>query len=462
MGLKKLPAIRAAFVGFGEVNTPRDIVERKCGEARKAVEARGIELVWTEPVSDDPAGKDVARAIRELSGKEFDFIILCLAGWIPSHAVVSIADEFAHKPMVLWGLTGWMRDGTLVTAAAQAGTTALRKAFEDLGYRHRFIYDRIGSPPRADEVAEFGKAERAGTASRAVSPLRGAKVGMMGFRDMNLYTTLYDGMSLKARLGVEVEFFEMLEMEQRAAKADGKAARAAVEKMKKEWVFEKPADEDFLMRGAKYWLALDAKVKERGYGAVSLIDVDGMKKLLGFPPAMIFMLLADETGVATIPENDVLGSVTQLVARHLTGQCAAYMEFYEFMEDRVLMGVPDFVPSEVVDGKVRVLPTKFGEQAAGLLNVSKVKTGRVTLCRLTSSGDRYSMHIVTGEAVAPRKWEEAGWEQPAPMPASLEVILDSPVEEFARKVMSQHYIVLYGDQRDILADFCGLTGVTVI
>jgi len=452
----KLPAIRAAFVGFGEVNTPRDIVERKCAEARKAVEARGIELAWTEPVSDDPEGKDVARAIKELSGKEFNFIILCLAGWIPSPAVITFASEFAHKPMVLWGLTGWMRDGVLVTAAAQAGTSALRKAFEDLGYRYKFIYDRIGSPPRADEVERFG------VAARAASLLRHSKMGMMGFRDMNLYTTLYDGMSLKARLGPEVEVFEMLEMEQRAARVDEKAARAAVEKMKKDWVFEKPAEEGFLLRGAKYWLALDAKVRERGYQAVSLIDVDGMKKLLGFPPAMVFMLLSDETGVATIPENDVLGGITQLVARHLTGQCAAYMEFYEFMEDRVLLGVPDFVPAGVVDGRVKGRPTKFGELSAGLLNVSKVKTGKVTLCRLTSSGDRYSMHVVTGEAVAPRKWEEVGWEPPAPALPSLEVVLDSPVEEFAKKVMSQHYIVLYGDQRDILADFCGLTGVSMI
>ncbi len=91
-------------------------------------------------------------------------------------------------------------------------------------------------------------------------------------------------------------------------------------------------------------------MRERGYQAISLIDVDGMKKLLDFPPAMVFMLLAEDPGVCVIPENDCLGAVTQLLVRHLTGQVAAYLEFYEFMEDRVLIGVPDFVPAEVVDG----------------------------------------------------------------------------------------------------------------
>jgi L-fucose isomerase-like protein len=129
-----------------------------------------------------------------------------------------------------------------------------------------------------------------------------------------------------------------------------------------------------------------------------------------------------------VPENDTLGAVTQLMLRSLTGQIAAYLEFYEFMDDRVLMGVPDFVPREVVDGKVTILPSRFGDFGEGLLNVSKVKTGQVTLARLTSSGDRYAMHVATGNAVTPRTWEECGWIPPAPPLPGLEVILDTPAE----------------------------------
>ena len=145
---------------------------------------------------------------------------------------------------------------------------------------------------------------------------------------------------------------------------------------------------------------------------MSLIDVDGFKKLLGFPPSMIFTLLSEDPAICTVPENDSLGAVTQVMARMLTGQIAAYFEFYEFLQDRVLVGVPDFVPSEVVDGKVTVLPSRFGDFGEGVLNVSKVKTGRVTMCRLTATGDRYAMHMVTGEAVTPRDWEECGWAPP--------------------------------------------------
>ena len=182
---------------------------------------------------------------------------------------------------------------------------------------------------------------------------------MMGYRDMNLYGTMFDGASLKRVLGVEVEFFEMLEIAQRIEKLDPQEVQATVERVLRDWSFEKPAQRSTLEKGARHYLAIRDRTRERGYGAVSLIDVDGMKKLAGFPPAMVFMLLADDPGVCTVPENDTLGAVTQLMVRHLTGQIGLYLEFYEFFEDRLLMGVPDFVPAEVVDGRVRGHPDRL-------------------------------------------------------------------------------------------------------
>jgi cell division protein FtsZ len=43
--------------------------------------------------------------------------------------------------MVLWGLCGWIEDGRIVTTADQAGTTAIRKTFYDLGYTFKYVYD---------------------------------------------------------------------------------------------------------------------------------------------------------------------------------------------------------------------------------------------------------------------------------------------------------------------------------
>ncbi|NLC45259.1 MAG: hypothetical protein GX783_13375 [Clostridiales bacterium] len=449
---------RAGFVGFGEVNTPREVVDQKTAETKLLLEKNGFSLVTTGSVTDDEKGEEALRAIRDLKKEEFDFLIVCLTGWIPSHTVIRVISEFKEKPMVLWGLAGNSRNdyGKLSTTASQAGTTAIRKPMEDMGYKFKYVYDFPDSDSKIEEIISFAKA------ATTISRLKRSKVGQMGFRDMRLYGTMFEGVSLKAKLGVEVEFFEMLEIVQKMDHIKDEEVDLIVEKVLKEWDFQKEPNRESLHYGAKIYLSIKEKIEESHYDAVSLIDVDGMKKLLNFPPALVFMLIANELGKYTVPENDTLGAVTQLITGYSTGQISAYMEFYEFMPDRLLIGVPDYVPFEVIDGSLKVLPSSFGKLNESMLNVSKVRTGRVTLARLGYTGDKYTMHIVTGEAVEPRSWEEVGWDQPSPQLPSLEVILDTAVDDFAQKVMSQHYIVTYGDNTAVLKDFCKLLDIEVI
>ena len=447
---------KTAFVGFGEVNTPIDIIIKKCTDAAASLEKEGLDLIKVFPVTDDYEEKDVNKAIEALKGQDFDSLVVCIAGWIPTHAVVKVTEHFREKPMVLWGLCGWIEDdGRIVTTADQAGTTAIRKTFYDLGYTFRYIYDIIGIPSNTKKVATFCKA------AEAAKKLRHAKAGMAGYRDMNLYGTQADGPSLKRVVGSEIETFEMLEMEQRYQKITDAEKQEVIGKAISKWNFLKEAKPEGLKMAAGYYLAVKAICDERGYDAISLKDVDGMKKLLGFPPAPIFMLLSDEAKLCTIPENDCLGNITQLMVKYLTGQCAAYLEFYEFFTDSVLAGVPDYVPAEIVDGDVTVMPAAFGELSEGILNVSKVKTGELTMCRLTCIDGEYYMHLVKGNGVTPPKWEEAGWTQPAPQLPGLKIELDD-VPAFAENVMCQHYIISYGDNTELIENLCYILGIEVI
>lgn len=451
--MKKI--IKTAFVGFGEINSPQELIQTMCTKAREEIRSLGIEVASTDHVTDDAEGKDVRRAINDLKNKNFDSLIICVAGWIPSHAVISITEEYKDKPILLWGLAGVSNNGHIVTPAPQAGTTALRKVFEDLGYKFKYVYNIIGKPSPLEKIKAF---LQAATAARN---LRNSVVGMMGYRDMKLYNTLYEGLSLKNKIGTEIEYFEMLEMLLLSQNVDASEVDRLLAKIKVDWDFEAEADQDFLRQGITYYLALKKIVESNNFDAISLKDVDGMKKILKFPPAMIFMLLSDELNICTIPENDAMGSVTQLIMKELTGQCAAYLEFYEFFEQSVLMGVPDFVPAEVVDGKIKVKPAAFGNIGGGLLNISKMKTGKLTLARLSNTGDQYTMHICTGESKL-ISWEEAGWSYPAPQLPSLEIFLDDDIDAFAQKISGQHYIIAYGDYVEYLRDFCRIKNIKIV
>ncbi len=446
---------KIGFVGFGEVNTPVDVIIRKCSAAEAALKAQGLDLVSVYPVADDYEETQVNGAVEKLAKEQFDALVVCVAGWIPTHAVVKVTEHYRHLPMVLWGLCGWYEGDRLVTTADQAGTTGLRAAFEGLGYKFSYVYDIIGKETRAKKVADYCRA------AVAAKELLTAKVGMGGYRDMNLYGTLYDGISLKNKTGVEIETFEMLEMQQRYDKLTDAEKKAVVDTRMKKWHFLKPANEDAMMKAAGYYLAVKQIAEERHYKAISIKDVDGMKKLCGFPPAPVFMLLSED-GYTTVPENDSLGAVTQLIMNKLTGQLAGYLEFYEFFENSVLAGVPDFVAADMVDGDAyTVLPAAFGMLSQGILNVSKVKTGTVTMSRLTYVNGKYTMQMILGNGKTPPKWEECGWDQPAPQLSALEIEIPD-VEKFADHVACQHYIITYGDNRAMIRNLCSILGIDVM
>ncbi len=446
---------KIGFVGFGEVNTPVDVIIRKCAAAEAALKAEGLDLVSVYPVADDYEEVQVNNAREALAKESFDALVVCIAGWIPTHAVLKVTEHYRHLPIVLWGLCGWYEEDRLVTTADQAGTTGLRATFEGLGYKFKYVYDIIGKKTRSDVVADYCRA------ALAAKSLLTDKVGMAGYRDMNLYGTLYDGMSLKNKTGVEIETFEMLEIQQRYDKLTEEAKREVVNNRILKWNFLKPANDSAMMMAAGYYLAVKEIAEERNYKSISLKDVDGMKKLCGFPPAPIFMLLSED-GYTTIPENDSLGAVTQLMMNRLTGQLAGYLEFYEFFEQSVLAGVPDFVASDMLEGDTyTVLPAAFGQLNQGILNVSKVKTGTLTMSRLVYKDGKYLMQIILGNGKTPPKWEECGWDYPAPQLSALEIEIPC-VERFADNVACQHYIITYGDNRAKIRNLCSILGIEVV
>jgi len=448
---------KIGFVCFGEINTPISRIELKHDHALKLLKTLDIEILDGGIVVDDSKYETANRAISLMSNTDLSCLVVCVAGWVPSHVVIRVTDVFRNLPMVLWGLCGWMDKGKFITTADQAGTTALRYAFESMNYKYKYVYSVINEDEPVDKIHSFIKA------ALAAKKLRNSVIGTMGYRDMLLYGTQFEGNSLRRYIGVEVEPFEMLEMVQNIKNLDNKKVEEVVSFAKENWVFKQNCNDSILKKGSEYALAIGKKIEERKFDAVTLIDVDGMKKLVGFPPAMVFMLLDHYYDILTIPENDVMGSVTQLIMKYLSGQNTPYFEYYEFFKDSMLIGVPDYVPESVVDGDITVLPTAFGLLSTALVNISKVKTGYITCARLIYKNGKYCMHMFTALAESPMDWEEFGWSEPAPQLPSLVIFPDScTVEEFAQKVSSQHVIIAYGDFSKELRDLCYILDLEIL
>lgn len=74
------------------------------------MQKEGLDLISVYPVTDDYEEKDIKKAIVALENKSFAVLVVCIAGWIPTHAVVKVTEHFRHKPMVLGDCAaGWKK-----------------------------------------------------------------------------------------------------------------------------------------------------------------------------------------------------------------------------------------------------------------------------------------------------------------------------------------------------------------
>ena len=251
-------AVKVGYVCFGEVNTPIERLQMKHDEALGVLQGLGYEVLDGGLVIDDPQYETADAALAKLQGSDPSCLVVCVAGWVPTHAVIRVTDPWRSVPMLLWGLCGWMENGRLITTAEQAGTTALRPAFEALGYRFKYVYNIVGKDYPIGKIRSFLDA----CAARAA--LRNARIGTMGYRDMLLYGTQYEGNSMRGQIGIEVEPFEMLEMVQRMEKLDVAEVAEGVRFVRENWVFKKPCDDSVIESGVRYALAIAGKIRERG------------------------------------------------------------------------------------------------------------------------------------------------------------------------------------------------------
>ena len=97
--------------------------------------------------------------------------------------------------VLLWGLCGWREGDRIVTTAEQAGTSALRPALEAMDYTFKYVYNVIDEPEPLEAIDTYIRA------AFAAKRLRHARVGTMGYRDMLLYGTQYEGNSMRGQLG---------------------------------------------------------------------------------------------------------------------------------------------------------------------------------------------------------------------------------------------------------------------
>lgn len=443
--------LTAGYVSLGtEFYVPDRLIAISADAERQLREA-GIELVRTDPVF--ALGQE-ERAIHELKAQPWDFLIVNVINWIDPRAASRILYEFRDQPIVLYSKGGFTEGDTLISPAAGAGSTALRFPMERWGIKYKYLFNAHDQPMDIAGILSFGRA------ARAMKLLRKTRVGIVGFNDMGLYTTGFNVTSLRGTTGVEVESFDMLQLERRMNALDEAEVRAEIDRITADWVYPlgEPSSEA-IEKSIRMYLATVEICKEKNFSAVSYKCVEGLPAHMGVVHSVPSALVAT-AGYPYVDEDDVGNLVAELMLKYVSGgDTVTFLEHYEHHPEWILLGVDGFVPMQMIEGKPMVKPIST-VLLQGVVFCSKMKTGRMTCACLSEDNQGYRMHIATGEGKEPPQWVEMG--VPLPSWPSVKFYPDGTVRSILDHVQSQHFAVVYGDYAQEMADLAYLLDIHVV
>ena len=406
----KLEKIRVALLSVGDQQYPQDELDLAIGRVRRAVDAMPCvaEAVWAKIMNDE----DATAAEQSLKDQRFDAIVVNYVSWHITPYVMRTLKHFRDVPVLVWGIGG--------------------------------------------HTDASGKLHAPAPAAKAV---RSARIGLVGYADMGLYSCAYDKTLAFNKLGVDIEdyyFSEILAMMEAFSQEETEKAMARI---RSEFVFTNDIPKETLEKVTRLYLAMNGKRGQRGLDAISVKCVYGVTKL-GFNPCLAQSLLADKD-TCVICECDAYGMLTGIMFSRATGQASAFVENYEVLEGGVLVGVCGFIPKDFVEGEQKIRSANLGEFNYGISNVSRMRTGKVTYGRLYQAGGEYRMFLAEGEALPSPKWTESGWAEPTPDFPSVLLKPGMEVKTYLENVPGQHILLVYGEHKEEIALLCRLMGIEV-
>jgi L-fucose isomerase-like protein len=449
---------KAGYVSFGTMFYEPANLLMISARAEKQLTDAGIDLILTNPVFGE--GVEPERAIKELKSKEWDFLFVNIINWIDTRGVFRVLHEFRNEPMILYSLGGFTdhegkfsSKGTLISPAAGAGSTSLRFPMEQWGIKFKYLYNPPDSPMDIDGILSFAKA------ASTMKQLRHARLGMIGYNDMGLYSTSFNPGKLREKIGPELESMDMLQLQRRMDAISDSDVKEEVKRITKDWEYPlgKPKDE-VIEKAIRMYMGTVKLCTEKKFDTFSYKCVDGIDLEMGLTHAIPSSLVAD-AGIPYVDENDLGNSVAQIMLKWISGKQVTFIEHYEHYKDWILLGEDGYCPNDFIEGKPQIknISTVL---LGGIAHCSNMKKGRMTLACLSETHDGYRMHIVTGEAKERPQWVEMG--VPLPSWPSVSFYPDVAVRQILDHVQSQHFAAVYGSYVNELIDLCSLLNIEAI
>lgn len=393
----------------------------------------GIELCAIDKlVVESP---DADAAIAELRAKEIDALVILSGTFALGGLAMQLAQAFSSLPLLLWAWPEPAEQTGILRLNALVGMNVNSSNLYKLGHRPATLYAGFSDTQTVETITAFA---RATGIVRDLSHLRIAAIGghAPGFDDLAV-----DKLALRRATGIEVVDVGLQVIVERAKAVAADRARAEATDLLKGYdgTVEISARQRDLF--AALITALTEFAEEGRFDALTLKCWGDLVQAYGIAGCGAVGILNDR-GIYTGCEGDIMGTVSMLIARRLTGIHPFLTDFVSVdrSENTGLLWHGGCAPVGLADPRQpKHLFTHFAA-GKGVTAGFGLKPGRVTLLRLGDDSRNLRMLAATGTAL----------DSEMQVRGTLSCVrFDSNAEEFLTEVLTNgwehHLVMAYGE-----------------
>lgn len=434
------------------------------GRSRRGLEALSQELDFEllAPIKPLVTAEDARRARKELEAAGADFVLLQNSSFAMGDVVTQFAG--AGFRLGLWAVEEPTHDGPVLLnnfVSLNLNAGVLRHYFRHQPQPYKWFFGFADHPwftPRLRVTV---------AALKALKRLRQARVALVGGIAPTFYNFIHDPRKLAARLGTEVVELELDEVFRRMP-TDLAQLREVMDAMARHAGGRVEVSPTDFEATAAVYLALRELAREGNFSALAVSDWPRFQSELGIHPGMAFSWLDEVDGIPVASEGDVLGAVTMLMLRAVSGAGAMLLDFTDVdLEAEAILawhcgGSPlDMADAAGVTWKNHSTLGRKVEGAVprGAVADFKFRPGAVTLARV--GGDTELLFLLEAEAFAGRSagFEGSrGWlrgfrlnHQPASLADLVNTIMALGIEH--------HFGLAAGHHADALSEVAAWSGM---
>lgn len=437
-------APRIAILTLGHADYPTDAGGEFARQARGALAAAGIDVVWagkplTDVVSAAVAGRDLLRA-------EPEGVIVFLATWIECSTALAAIREVEHLPLALWAVPMFEQHGRSESTGSFVAACALKPALVRMGYRPKTIIGLPADPGAAAAAKAFCRA------AHCTERLKRTRLGLVGYSAMSIYPGTFDHVLLRRQIGPEVVHLDTYTLVRAAEAASPQTVAEAEAAVRASCQIE--VQEHRLQKACRLAAGAADLVSQHHLHALNVKCQHELSQDYGMTACVPMALLAG-AGVVASCEGDVMVTVSQAMLHYAADQTTTYGDILDLQEDEMLLSSCGFAPFSLADpsGTLAIRELDY-PGFDGVICSCALEPGPVTFARLAEGRGDYHLVYGLGQGV---KTDLRQGRFPA-----LRVVLERSADRLIEHIPSQHFALCRTHVDEELEDVCRVLGIQAI